>query len=48
MVDLFQVYGVEEPVTNTFSILPGIVDFLRVVSLAKGKVLFVESQENWS
>lgn len=33
---------------NTFQLVPTIMDFLRQVSLIKGRVLFIESTKNWT
>lgn len=56
--DKFIVYGIpgfitdlpnprENPV-NPYSIMPAVMDFLRSAALFKGRILFVESQADWT
>ena len=56
--DKFEVYAIpgyiedlpnprENPV-NPYSIMPAVMDFLRSAALFKGRILFVESQADWT
>ena len=58
MRDKFEIYAIpthieelpnpHEVKANPFSALPGIMDFLRRAALFKGRILFVESDEDWT
>ena len=39
---------IESNIQNSFQLVATVMDFLRRVALTKGRVLFVESKENWN
>jgi hypothetical protein len=44
---MFEVYLVGDHSNSSYSMTPGIMDFLRTAALVKGRVLFVEGDEYW-
>jgi len=42
------VLEIESQAQNSFQLVATVMDFLRRVALNKGRVLFVESKENWN
>jgi len=44
---MFEVHTINDTQISPYLLAPQIMDFLRSAALVKGRVLFVEEEENW-